>query len=194
MAAYEFVKNYETVYLFKNRLFLPLGLTFNRYLTEEVFLKLPSEVKPGALLHAVVLSDRNIAENPGLSELTFDDLKRQLNTNSPSETIELRRSTALDIHSFRETQIDGSVRVDAKSILVLQTPFDPGWHALVDHRDVPMFKVDAGLLGFAVDSGEHEIQLRYIPAFLGLGAGLTASALVILAILMWKWPRLPALA
>jgi hypothetical protein len=191
---YEFMKRYNNVYVFRNRLFLPLGLTFSRYLPEQVFLQLPSSVKPGALLCAVVFLDRNIAEKQGLSELTLDELKQQLNESSPADTIALRRATALNMRSFRETQIDGSVRVDAKSILVLQTPFDPGWRALVDDRAAPVLKVDVGLLGVVLDSGEHAVKLRYVPPFLGVGAAIALGSLAILALFMWKWPRLRSVA
>jgi uncharacterized membrane protein YfhO len=191
---YEFVKNYDTIYLFQNRFFLPLGLTFSRYLPEELFLRLPSGVKPGALLHAVVLEDKDFGKKQGLSELTFDELKQLLNTSTPSDTISLRRSTGLDIHSFRESQIEGTVHVDANSILVLQTPFDPGWRASVDNRSVPVCRVDAGLLGIAVDSGEHAVKLKYVPAFLSIGAAISLCSLAILAVFWWKWPRLSLVA
>jgi hypothetical protein len=188
---YDFVKNYDKIYLFSNRLFLPLGLTFSRYLPEEVFLSLPSNVKPGALLQAVVFADKSIADKHGLSELTFEELKQQLNTSTPSETIAFLRSGALDIRSFRETQIDGVVHVEANSILVLQTPFDPGWRATVDNHSVPILRVDAGLLGVPLNSGEHTVQLKYIPAFLSVGGAITLCAWAILALLWWKWPRIP---
>jgi hypothetical protein len=191
---YEFMKRYNDIYVFRNRLFLPLGLTFSRYLPEEVFLALPSGVKPGALLQAVVLGDRSIADEHGISELTFAELKQQLNTSTPAETIGLLRSSALEMRSFRETQIEGTVRVNAKSILVLQTPFDPGWRALVDNRAAPVIKVDAGLLGVALSAGEHTVQLRYLPPYLAIGTSITLGSLAILAVLLWKWPRvaLPA--
>ena len=188
---YDFVKNYDIVYLFSNRLFLPLGLTFSRYISEDVFLSLPSGVKPGALMQAVVFGDKSIADRHGLSELTFEELKQQLNTSTPSETIAFLRSGALDIRSFRETQIDGVVHVDTNSILVLQTPFDPGWRATVDDHSVPILRVDAGLLGVPLKSGEHTVQLRYIPAFLTVGAAITLCAWAIFALLWWKWPRIP---
>jgi hypothetical protein len=188
---YEFTKRYNEVYVFRNRHFVPLGLTFSRYVTEDVFLNLPSGVKAGALLQAVVLEDRKIARQHGLSELTFDQLKQQLNTSTPAETIDLLRSGALDIQSFRETKIDGVIRVNAKSILVVQTPFDPGWRALVDNQPAPVIKVDAGLLGVVLSSpGEHAVQLRYIPPYLVTGASITLASLAILAVFLWKWPRM----
>ncbi len=43
-------KRYGINYLFRNQLFLPLGLTFNRAMTEEVFRQLPAKEKSEALL------------------------------------------------------------------------------------------------------------------------------------------------
>ena len=44
---YEFVKRYEKGYLFRNAAFLPFGLTFDRYVTEDAFLSLPADGKAG---------------------------------------------------------------------------------------------------------------------------------------------------
>jgi len=56
-------------------------------------------------------------------------------------------NSAYNIRSFSQTRIDGSVHPDAKSIIVFQTPFDPGWQARQDGRVTPVLKVDVGLLG-----------------------------------------------
>ena len=56
---YEFVKRYQKDSLFRNARFLPLGLTFDRYITEDTFLKLSPSEKPALLLHAVVLSSQS---------------------------------------------------------------------------------------------------------------------------------------
>ena len=42
---YDLFKRYETGYLFRNSQFLPFGLSFDRYVTEDAFLKLPASEK-----------------------------------------------------------------------------------------------------------------------------------------------------
>ena len=74
---YEFVKRYEKDSLFRNARFLPLGLTFDRDITEEGVLEtFPSE-KPALLLHAVVLSSQSEGERHGLAQGSIVDLEHE---------------------------------------------------------------------------------------------------------------------
>jgi uncharacterized membrane protein YfhO len=187
---YEFVRRYGNIYLFRNQLFLPFGLIFNQYIPEDMFLQLPSWAKPEALLHAVVLAEQNAVHKPELSQLTLDELKRQMSETSLPDALAERRAAALSIHSFRQTRIDGTVRVNQKGIVVFQTPFDAGWHAFSDGRATPTLKVDAGLLGVALEQGEHTLELRYRPPLLSAGAAVTLLSCSVLFLGLWRWPRI----
>jgi len=187
---YESVKRYGNKHLFRNQLFLPLGLSFGYYITEDMFLQLPQWAKPLALLHAVVLSNKDAADEPGPSPLTVDDIKYQVIDTSLPDIAGKRRSTALNISSFRQTRIDGTIQLNQRSVLVLQTPFDPGWHAFQDGRVVPVIKADFGLLGVVLNAGEHTVELRYRPPFLYAGAAVSFVSLLIFAASLWWWPRI----
>src|SRR5438105_6525030 len=187
---YEFVKRYGKKYLFRNQLFLPLGLSFDHYIVEDVFRHLPDWAKPIALLHAVVLSDKSTADKHGLSQLSDGEIKRQVIETSFPSIIAERRSTALNIRSFRQTRIDGTIQLNQRSMLVLQTPFDRGWQAFQDGRSAPVLNVDVGLLGAVFDRGEHTVELRYRPPFLFAGAAASFVSLLIFAASLWRWPRI----
>jgi uncharacterized membrane protein YfhO len=101
-----------------------------------------------------------------------------------------RRSAALDLKSFRETQISGSVRLGQKGILVFQTPFDPGWQASQNGQAAPAIKVDGGLLGVELEAGEHAIELHYRNSVLIPALAITLASFLILAVSLWRWPRL----
>lgn len=187
---YEFVKHYGDKYLFRNQLFLPFGLTFDHYITEDVFLRLPQWAKPVALLHAAVLSDKRVGDEHGLSQLTDGEIKYQILETSLPDVVAERRSTALNLHAFRQTRVDGTIQLNQKSMLVLQTPFDPGWRAFQDGRAAPVLKAEVGLLGVALDPGQHRVELRYRPPFLYSGAVVSFVSLLILAVSLWRWPRI----
>jgi uncharacterized membrane protein YfhO len=188
--AYEFLKHTETGDLFRNVQFLPLGLAFDRYITEEEFLKLPAADKPEVLLQAVVLATESEGVKAGLTQRDTADPGQDAKNFSLSEAVAARRKTALKLTSFSQTRIKGEVSLDQPGILVLQTPFDRGWQASQDGRAVPVLKVDVGLLGVGVEAGEHQVELRYrnvllIPALL-----VTLTSLLILGAGLWRWPRL----
>lgn len=191
MDYYEFVRNYgKDIYLFRNRLFLPFGLTFTDYISEHTFVQLPNWVKPLVLLNTVVLSDKDTTARTEMKELTDNELERRINDGLTLEVIEQRRDTALKISSFNESSIDGSIETDAKKIMVLQTPFDRGWHAFIDGHLIPTLIGDAGLLGIAVPQGKHIVELRYQPPFLYAGAGISLLSCGILLWGVWRWPRI----
>ena len=187
---YEFVRRYGNKYLFRNQLFLPLGLSFGYYISEDMFLQLPQWAKPLALLNATVLSNKDAADDLGPAPLTMDDIKYQMIETSLPDIAAKRRSTALNIRSFRQTFIDGTIELNQRSVLVLQTPFDPGWHAFQDGRVAQVLKVDFGLLGVVLNAGRHTVELRYRPPFLYAGAAVSVVSLLIFAASLWRWPRI----
>lgn len=187
---YELVRRYDKGYLFRNTAFLPFGLTFDRYVIEETFLSLPASEKPAALLRAVVLSNENEGLKQGLTRATVSGFRQDATNSSLTEVVAAHRKTALELTSFNQTRFEGNVSLSQKSILVLQTPFDPGWQAFQDGHPAPSLKVDVGLLGVRVDAGEHKMELRYrnpvrVPALL-----VSLAALLILGAALWRWPRL----
>lgn len=187
---YEFVKRYEKDYLFRNARFLPFGLTFDRYITEDTFLKLSGSEKPAVLLQAVVLSSENDGERHGLAHTSVSDLEQDARNFSLADVAVAHRKKALELTSFSQTRFTGNVLLEQRSILVLQIPFDRGWRAFQDGQVAPVLKVDAGLLGVGLDAGEHRVELRYRNPTLVLSLVITLASLLILAMSLWRWPRL----
>ena len=189
-AQYELLERYGKDYLFRNTLSLPLGLTFDSYLTEDSFLKLSPPEKATALLRAAVLANEKEAEKQGLTPVQRFNLREDTKDRSLPEVVAARRKTALQMTSFSQTRFAGHVSLNQRSILVLQMPFDRGWRAFQDGRPVPILKVDVGLLGVGLDPGKHEVELRYRNRFLVPGLLLTLASVFVLGAGWWRWPRL----
>jgi uncharacterized membrane protein YfhO len=187
---YETVRRYGKNFLLRNQLFLPLGLTYSRYMDEDTFRRLPAGGKQEALLRAVVLSNQDEAAKQGLSQLTVSELEQDVRARPLSDVVAERRSAAFDLNSFRQTQIAGSVRLDQKGILVFQTPFDRGWQAWQNGQAAPALKVDGGLLGVGLEAGEHKLELHYRNPVLIPALAITLASFLFLVAGLWRWPRL----
>ena len=188
---YELVRNYDDAFLFRNARSLPLGLSFDRYLREESFLNLPTSEKADVLLQTAVLAAEADPQKIGIVEATVADLEDELRRASVLDIAETRRSHALELTSFSQSHITGSLSLERRSLLILQTPFSKGWKAWQDGQPMPVVRADMGLLGVAVDAGRHQIEFRYRTPFLFLGAGISAMALLVLLFARLRWPRLP---
>ena len=189
-AAYEFVRRYNDVYVFRNNLSLPFGVVFTRYIPEDVFFQLAGATKGPALLHAAVLSATNVINKSGLSLLSLDELEQRMREVSVGDAFIECRATALRINAFTQTRVSGTVRLDENGILVFQMPFDAGWHSFVNGRAAPTIKVNVGLLGVVLPAGQHTVELIYRPPYLYLGAVVTLVSCAIFSFSLWQWPRI----
>jgi hypothetical protein len=189
---YEFVQRYGRDYLFRNARFLPLGLVFDRYLSKDIFLKLSARAKPEVLLRAAVLSNENEGEKLGLSPIAPSDLEQEIRNSSLAEVVAARRKTALNLTGFQQTRIEGTVHLERKGVLVIQTPYDRGWHAWQNGRAAEVLKVDVGLLGVGLDAGEQKVELSYRNPYLVPGLTITLASIALMALSLWRWPRLPS--
>ena len=187
---YEFVQRDGSIYLFRNKAFLPFGTTFVRYFPEDQFVQMPKWAKSQALLHAAVLSDKDVPGKVGLSPITLDELKQRMRETLVPDALAERRASAFNMRSFEETRIEGTIRLERQGILLFQMPFDAGWHAVADGRTAPVIRVDAGLLGVLLESGEHSVRLSYRPPLLYTGASFTLVSLSLFLLGIWRWPRI----
>lgn len=190
VSQYEQMRTYGSRYLLRNTLSLPLGLGFTRYLPENEFLKLPADGKEQVLLAVAVLDPASLSAVEGLQRVSASDLEKEFVASSIPTIIQQRRASALYLSSFKQNRLTGHVRLEQNGILVLQTPFNAGWRAFQDGKPVSVVRADAGLLALPVKAGEHSIELRYRNPWLLTGAVITGLSALLLAILLWRKPRL----
>ncbi len=85
-----------------------------------------------------------------------------------------------------------ALTVDAPSagIVVVSELHHPGWRAQVDGRSAAALRVDHAVLGVNVPAGTHHVTLEFAPASFRLGAGISATAVAVLAgCLVWPLRR-----
>ncbi|HEX3302558.1 MAG TPA: YfhO family protein [Thermomicrobiales bacterium] len=80
----------------------------------------------------------------------------------------------------------------APGLVVLSEIYDPGWHAYVDGKRVPVLVTDHILRSVPVSAGSHTIELRYEPATLKIGLAITTATtitILIVAVIYLLRPR-----
>jgi uncharacterized membrane protein YfhO len=188
--AYEKLGLYDKIYVFRNKLFLPLGLFYLRYMSEKEFANLPTPTKEEALLRAAILPQDDTAPFASLLQMTSDSLQDAINKSSFKDVVTAHAETALRVDSLKQNRIQGMISCLAPGILIFQMPFDRGWKVFVDGTRSQGLKVDNGLLGVQLTPGQHAVKIQYLPALLPIGASITAAALLLFLIGLWFWPRI----
>jgi uncharacterized membrane protein YfhO len=74
-----------------------------------------------------------------------------------------------------------SVRVPARAVVLVRTPFDAGWRATVDGRPAAVMPGDMLDQAILVPAGRHVIRLDYRDPWIAIGLACSAAALAVLA-------------
>jgi hypothetical protein len=106
--------------------------------------------------------------------------------------MEPAHSGAGDAVSYFKSEGDRAhieVDVESRGLLVLSQRFRPGWHAIVNGRAAPIYRVNGDLCGIVLDRGYDRIVLEYRPWPLYLAWAMSAGALFALILrvrVLWR--------
>jgi uncharacterized membrane protein YfhO len=114
----------------------------------------------------------------------FEIYSYSMDLEAFEEGISEIRKNQLEIESFSDTSIRGTVNSDYDGMMVMSIPYDKGWNVTVDGKKVETTSVDESLLSFEVPEGIHAIRLTFFTDKLAEGIGITAISASIMIFLI----------
>ena len=185
---YTDVAKFGDVTVLKNNNYLPLGFTYDHYLSLTDFKKLSDHEKDIAILNAFIIDESSIDKLQGLSAYSMDNFNGKSTTYSIgqyTEDVNHRKQDTLSINSYDQNHFKGTINLAQKKLLFFSIPFDSGWSARVDGKQAQLMRVNLGFMGLVLDKGEHSIDLEFSTPYVGLGSVVSLTALLLYAALLW---------
>ncbi len=98
------------------------------------------------------------------------------------------KADSLNVTSFEETKIEGTIDASADGILYTSINYDTGWNIYIDGQKASADQIvsvgDDALLGVYISEGEHTVTFKYVPQGLLLGSALSVLTLIIFILLI----------
>ena len=118
------------------------------------------------------------------NEVLYKDVMfRYLDEELFKEALEKVRSQGtLEIDSWSEDHITGSINASKDGIMFTTISWEPGWTIKVDGVKTEPVKVCDALIGVPLTAGEHEIEMSFFPE--GLSVGIICSISGIISIII----------
>ncbi len=114
----------------------------------------------------------------------FMVIPAMLDEDALDDVISALGSEPLEVESFGDTYVKGSVNVSQAGMLFTSIPYDKGWSAYVDGKKTEIKDFYGAFVQIPLDAGTHSIELRYrVP---GKTAGLIVSILAVLALICFS--------
>lgn len=105
-----------------------------------------------------------------------------LDTDVYCEVMERLAQGNLNIESFADTEITGTVTVpEGMELLSTSIPYDEGWHIYVDGVEAELCRTSDALLAVRITSGTHTVRMHYMPTCFVVGCTVSVCSLVVFA-------------
>lgn len=172
--------------LYENQDWVPMGLTYEYYITPDRYEQIPEEERSRVLMKALLLTEEQVQEWGGSMEPLPDDLLEERDYESYVYDCARRRDSGVTGFKATRTGFSALSSQEEATLVFFSVPYDDGFSAVVNGESVPVLKVDNGLMAVPVPAGESEITFTYRTPGLALSVRISLGALVVYgAYLLW---------
>lgn len=157
---------------------VPIGSSYDYYIRESVFERIPPRLRAVAMLKCIVVPDEKVKTVSSL--LTeYDGIQAgELREGKREEFVRERYRQASTQFHKRQTGFEAVIETDREKYAFFSVPFDRGFRAYVNGKEVEILKTN-GMMAVPLEAGRNEIRFRYRDIPLLLGALCTLISFVL---------------
>lgn len=179
----EYMNEEYHYYLYEAPEYLKIGYTYDSYILKSEFLQLQEEDRARVMLRTLVVPDADEDKVSELVHLSSEELK-EIETVSTAELVDIHKVE--QSHDFTIGKDTFSCKIDTQQgkYAFFSVPYDRGWKAKVNGKNVNILKVN-GLMAIPVVDGSNEIVFTYTNVFFEVSALCSAAGLLIWIMLFY---------
>ena len=168
--------------LYENENYVPMGFTYDYYITEESYETTVKNTRANLLMRALVLSEED-AETYGkylekLPEAKLDDLWYDTYVSDCAD----RRASACSTFQMTNSGFHAEITLKKDDLVFFSVPYDDGFTAYVNGKETEVIRVDEGLMAVLAPAGENTIDFVYQADGYSLASKVSLAALAVFAL------------
>ena len=163
--------------LYHNDNYVPMGFTYDYYVTEATYEASVKTLRSNLLLRALVLEDEDVEKYSSyLTELP-DALLDDLHYDSYTQDCADRRAHSCSVFQMNNAGFHAEITLEKPNLVFFSVPYDEGFTAYVNGEKADILRVDEGLMAVLCPAGASSIDFVYQAAGLSASRVVTAVAI-----------------
>ena len=163
--------------LYHNDNYVPMGFTYDYYVTEATYEASVKTLRSNLLLRALVLEDEDVEKYSSyLTELP-DALLDDLHYDSYTQDCADRRAHSCSVFQMNNAGFHAEITLEKPNLVFFSVPYDDGFTAYVNGEKAGILRVDEGLMAVLCPAGASSIDFVYQAAGLSASRVVTAVAI-----------------
>ncbi len=106
--------------------------------------------------------------------------------NAYYNVYESLNQNVMTVTDYDSGYVKGTIDCDQSGDVFTSIPYEEGWTVYVDGKEIKAKAIGEAFLGFDIDQGKHDIELKYFPKGMKLGGLVTIAGTIVYG-LMWIW-------
>ena len=163
--------------LYHNDNYVPMGFTYDYYVTEATYEASIKTLRSNLLLRALVLKDEDVAQyGKYLTELP-DEMLEDLHYDSYTQDCADRRAHSCSVFQMNNAGFHAEITLEKPNLVFFSVPYDDGFTAYVNGKKTGILRVDEGLMAVLCPAGASSIDFVYQADGLSASRVVTAVAI-----------------
>lgn len=168
VTGFKYLTTENGYHIFENENYVPMGFTFDSYITENQYYSIDESSRSKVLLSSIVLNDSQ-------AKLYGQYIKHDLTPNMPLNYQEFcdiaakRADSSSYSFSYDHKGFTSKIYLTKNNLVFFSVPYEDGWTAYVNGKETVIEKVDVGFMAVYAESGFNEIVFVYETPGLKIG-------------------------
>ncbi len=180
LPGFRYLKTENSFDIYINDYFVPMGFTYDYYVTNEALEGKTNTTKERILMKALVLDETQIEAYKDI----ITDVQTTQNMNLTKEEYlnlcEAHAKESCTGFTYDANHFAGNITLSQPKLVFFSVPFDNGWTATVNGSPVQIERVSNGFMAVRCESGENAIRFEYETPGLRAGMWLSIGGLLLL--------------
>ncbi len=183
---YTFVENRNGYDIYINDNYIPMGFTYDYYMTSEQAEKYSGTRRSQMFLKALLVEDDDLADfkpymkdietKHNILEVSEEKTSPLFTYSSYANDCAERRLHSADSFTYSSSGFEAHITLEKSNYVFFSVPFDDGWTAYVNGTPAEIKKVNKGFMAVLAHEGENNITFEYETPGLMLGIYITIGA------------------
>ena len=173
--------------LYENENYVPMGFTYDYYLTESQYENTIKTTRSNLLMRALVLKDEDAETYSKYLQPLPEERLNDLYYDTYVEDCDARRATASRVFTMTNSGFHAEIDLTRENLVFFSVPYDDGFTAYVNGEQADIVEVDEGLMAVLCPAGTNRVDFVYQADGYSLSRTVTLAAIPVFAVYCGFW-------